>query len=184
MNNMGKNNKKTGAWRRRVKKYAIPFRAAVAATALVIALTSMACASFLPGKLGDWRLSSEHVTELIESGSEVLSSKDLGKWTNAFYVRNAPIAGIEVQLMEGPGPGGLFVPEGVVSSDDGPIGFLSTYETLDVAGRRALLERNDVTGQALAVALGMRTVTFEASGISREELLDFAAILIEELESK
>jgi hypothetical protein len=84
--------------------------------------------------------------------------------------------------MEGPGSGQLFVPEGRIFSDDGPIGFLSTYETLTVAGRRAVLERSDVTGQALAVAMGTRrTVTFETRGISREELLNFAERMIEAL---
>ena len=155
----------------------IKFRAA-AALMFVLALSSPLLASSvdtLPGELGDWRLSSEYVTELT-------TSQNLGKWINASYVRSEPPAQIEVQLTEGSGTGRLFVPEGAVSSDDGPIGFSSTYETLYVAGRRAILERNDVTGQALAVALGTRTVTFESLGVSREELLGFAESMIEALQ--
>ena len=152
-----------------------PFRASIALT-LIMALTLPAFASSLPEELGNWRLVSEHVTELTASGP-------LGRWTSVSYARSEPIAVIEVQLTEGPGPGALFVPEGVVSSDDGPIGFLSTYETLSVAGRRAVLERGEVTGQALAVALEARTVTFETRGISREELLSFAENIIEALQS-
>ena len=128
-------------------------------------------AASLPEELGNWRLSSEYITDLI-------TSENLGRWTSASYARSEPPAHIEVQLTEGPGPGRLFVPEGMIFSDDGPIGFSSTYETLNVAGRRAVLERSDITGQALAVALETQTVTFEARGISREELLDFAENMI------
>ena len=148
---------------------------AVAAAALVMTLTLSAFASSLPEELGVWRLRSEHVTDLT-------ASEALGSWKSASYVRLAPVARIEVQLTEGPGPGELYVPEGMVFSDDGPIGFLSTYETLNVAGRHAVLERSGVTGQALAVALGTRTVTFESRGISREELLGFAESMVKALE--
>jgi len=155
-------------------KNIILFRVA-AALIFIMAPALPVCASALPGELRNWRLASEHVTDLV------LTDRNLGKWINASYVRPAPPARIEVQLTKGSGPGELFVPEGMVSSDDGPIGFLSTYETLNIAGRRAILERNDVTGQVLAVALGTRTITFEARGISREELLDFAESMIEAL---
>jgi len=140
-----------------------------------------ACPSVLPIELEDWRLESEYVTELttLVDGSR---GEDHGRWISASYVRPAPPAGIEVQLTEGRGTGRFFVPEGVISSDDSPIGFSSTYETLDIAGKRAVLERSDVTGSALAVALDMyRTVTFETRGVSREELLGFAAFMIEAL---
>ena len=171
---MEKNNDKTDTERRWLKKYTMPFRA-TAGLAFVMALGLQARASFLPAELRAWHLSSEHITELA-------ASEDLGKWASASYIRSSPAGGIEVQLTEGPGPGELFVPGGMISSDDGPIGFLSTYETLDVAGRHAILERNYVTGQALAVALGTdRTITFETNSISREELLSFAVILIEAL---
>ena len=162
-------------------KYA-PLILAAAALIFVTTLSSPVLAFFtasLPEELGNWRLSSEYVTDL--TGPENLGN--VGKWTSASYVRSEPPAGIEVQLTEGPGTGELFVPEGMIFSDDGPIGFSSTYETLNVAGRRAVLERSDVTGQALAVALETSTVTFEARGISREELLAFAESMIEALQN-
>ena len=147
--------------------------------AFVMALALAAHASSLLEELGDWRLSSEHVVDL-----DVTAIGNMGKWTSASYVRPAPPAVIEVQLTEGSGTGKLFVPEGTILSDDGPIGFLSTYETLSVAGRRAVLERSDVMGQALAVALKTCTATFEARGISRQELLSFAESMIEALGDK
>lgn len=150
----------------------------VAALIFVMALNSPIYASytaFLPAELGNWRLMSEHVTELTASDHH-------GKWVSASYARAAPPARIEVQLTEGPGPGELFVPEGIFSTDDGPIGFSSTYETLRVAGKRAILERCSITGQALVVALGTRSITIEARGISREELLAFAESMIEALQ--
>jgi len=166
---------------RQYKKHMLMLHIAV--IVLVITLIPPASASFLPAELGNWRLIAEHITDLATSGQEVSHSENMGKWTSASYVRSEPPAGIEVQLTEGAGPGGLYVPEGVISSDDGPIGFLSKYETLSVAGRRAILERSDVTGQALAVILaGRRTVTFEARGISREDLLGFAESMIEVLQ--
>ncbi|MCL2009175.1 MAG: hypothetical protein FWG71_01345, partial [Synergistaceae bacterium] len=128
-------------------------RAAAALLIFIATLTQPAFASFPPEKLGNWRLSSEHVTELTTS-----ESRDMGKWTSASYVRSEPSGFIEVQFMEGSGPTKLFVPEGIISSDDGPIGFLSTYETLSVAGRRAVLERDSLTGQSLAAALDTQTV--------------------------
>jgi hypothetical protein len=147
---------------------------AALASVFLMSLPLLAFASFLPAELGDWRLSSEQTTELA-------ASENLGRWTSASYVRPAPPARIEFQLTEGPGPGRLFVPEGIMSSDDGPIGFLSTYETLNIAGRRGVLERGEVTGQALAVALGTRTATFESRSISKHELLSFAESMIEHI---
>jgi hypothetical protein len=85
--------------------------------------------------------------------------------------------------MEGPGPGSLFVPEGNVKTDDSPLGFASTYETLDIAGRRAVLENGNVTGHALSVALGEnRTLTLETKSLSVDELLRFAEKLTAALE--
>jgi len=134
-------------------------------------------ASVLPAELGEWRLVSEHVTHLA-------TAEDQGMWVNGSYARLAPIAYIEVQLTEGPGFGPLFVPDGRVSANDGPIGFFSsTYETLSIAGRRAVLENRDIIGKALAVALEARTtVTFESRGVSREALLSFAESMIEALQ--
>ena len=87
--------------------------------------------------------------------------------------------------MEGAGPGSLFVPEGDGVADDGPLGPSSTYETLNIAGHRAILERGEVTGQALAVALGKnRTLTLETKSLSTKELLGFARKFLVALEKK
>ena len=154
----------------------------VAVVLLAAVLTPWAHASSLPAELGNWHLSSQHVTELTTSGPDASDSREHGRWTSASYVRSAFLPRIDVQLMEGPGTGQLYVPEGRIFSDGGPIGFLSTYETLTIAGRRAILERSDVTGQTLAVAMGTRrTITFETRGISREELLEFAENMVEAL---
>ena len=119
----------------------------------------------MPDVLGEWLASSEHITEL----------KALGRWLSRIYTRKAPIASVEVNLMEGSGPGTLFVPEGEVAANDAPIGFSSTYETLNVAGHRGILERGEITGQALAISLSKdRTLTLETKSLSREEFLDFA----------
>jgi len=148
--------------------------------ALILAMLIMAlpvCASVLPAELGNWRLASKNVANLA-------TAENQGMWISASYARSEPIANIEVQLTEGPGFGPLFVPRDVISSNSGTIGFYSsTYETLNVAGRRAVLERCSVTGQALAVALeGRTTVTFESRGVSREDLISFAESMIETLQ--
>jgi hypothetical protein len=131
----------------------------------------------LPDVLGEWRGSRTQVTDLT-------ASENLGRWSCRVYTRTSPVAGVEVNLMEGPGPGVLYVPEGEVAGGEGPLGFSSTYETLIVAGKRAILERGGVTGQALAVALAGRTLTLETKSLSKEELLDFAEKLIGTLEEE
>ena len=81
--------------------------------------------------------------------------------------------------MEGPGPGTLLVPQGAVSADDLPLGFGARYQTLDIAGRRAVLERQDILGTALAIELGKnKTLTLESAGASQEELTEFATQVI------
>ena len=81
--------------------------------------------------------------------------------------------------MEGPGPGTLLVPQGAVSADDLPLGFGARYQTLDIEGHRAVLERQDILGTALAIELGKdRTLTLESAGASQEELTEFATQVI------
>ncbi|MDR1731270.1 MAG: hypothetical protein LBR61_04165 [Synergistaceae bacterium] len=131
----------------------------------------------LPDALGEWR------TEPPVSVRFETASHDLGVWENRTYIRAAPPASIGVDWMEGAGPGTLRVPEGEISRDDAPLGFVSVYKTLDVAGKSAILERGEVTGQVMAVAFGKnRTLTFETKSVSEEELLTFAARLVVELE--
>jgi hypothetical protein len=139
---------------------------------------TMTEAAPLPDALNEWRGSQTQTTNLT-------ASEDLGRWTSRTYNRTSPIARVEANLMEGPGPGSLYVPEGEVVGDEGLLGFSSTYETLTVAGKRAILEQGDTTGQALAVTLGKeRTLTLETKGLSEKELLDFAAELIAALEEE
>lgn len=131
----------------------------------------------LPDVLDEW-----HATPIATTKFDT-ASEDLGRWQNRVYTRSAPIANIEVNLMEGPGPGSLRVPSENISRNDAPLGFVSTYETLNIAEKRAILERGEVTGQALAVALDTkRTLTIESKSVSREELIDFAERLIHVLQ--
>jgi hypothetical protein len=155
--------------------------ALVSLLALLTFVSGAASETALPDALDEWLGTPARVTEFtISKGAE-----NLGQWQNRVYTRRAPVAGVEVNLTEGQGPGTLFVPEGGVVTSDAPIGFASTYETLNLAGRRAVLERGEVTGQALAVALGEnRTLTLETKSLSRDELLGFARKLILTLEGK
>lgn len=131
----------------------------------------------LPDALDEW-----HATPTATTRFQT-ASEDLGRWQSRTYTRTAPIAKIEVDLMEGPGPGTLRVPESSATKNDAPLGFVSTYKTLNVSGKRAILEREEVMGQALAVAFDRdRTLTIETRSVSEEELLNFAERLIHALE--
>ena len=130
---------------------------------------SSAASSPLPDTVGLWR---------AESGDAIpfrTASEDLGVWHNRIYMRSTPPGRIEAILMEGPGPGTLLVPRGMVSADDLPLGFGARYQTLDVAGHRAILERQDILGMALAIELGKdKTLTLESTGASQDELVELA----------
>ena len=133
----------------------------------------------LPDTLNEWRATALHSTELN------VASEDMGTWYSGTYSRSAPAASVEVNLMEGPGAGSLYIPDNGGRTNDAPLGFSSTYETLDIAGKRAILERGEVTGQALAVALDKnRTLTLESKSLNTEELLDFADRLVRTLQTK
>lgn len=133
----------------------------------------------LPDVLDEWHAAPTATTELRAA------SEDLGRWRNRIYARAAPIARIEVNFMEGSGPGTLRVPEVRALQNDAPLGFVSTYRTLNISGKRAILERGEVTGQALAVAFDKnRTLTIETRSVSEEELLHFAERLIHALEQE
>ena len=129
-----------------------------------------AAAGALPDAVGPWHGASVDVT------SFKTASEDLGAWHNRVYTRSAPPGHVTAILMEGPGPGTLRVPQGTVSADDLPLGFGARYQTLDVAGRRAILERHPLLGLVLAIDLGKdKTLTLESAGASQEELTEFAA---------
>ena len=151
--------------------------APIVITLLLILVPSSVQAAPLPDVLDEW-----HATPM-ETTRFRTTSEDLGLWQNRIYTRTAPIASIEVDLMEGTGPGTLRVPENKVEKNDAPLGFVSTYRTLNISGKRAILERGEVTGQALAVAFDKnRTLTIETKSVSEEELLNFAERLIHALE--
>ena len=132
----------------------------------------------LPDVLDEWTSTPIMTTELNTA------SEDLGLWQNRIYTRTAPIASVEINLMEGAGTGTLWIPEGDVARNDAPLGFSSLYRTLNITGKRAILERGEVTGQALSIKLDRyRTLTLESKSLSEEELLDFAARLIAALQA-
>ena len=123
----------------------------------------------LPDAVGSWCAESVDVTPFKTA------SEDLGAWYNRVYTRSAPPGRVTAILMEGPGPGTLLVPQGTVSADDLPLGFGARYQTLDVAGRRAVLERHPLLGLVLAIDLGgNRTLTLESAGAAQEELVELA----------
>jgi hypothetical protein len=141
----------------------------------------------LPDILGEpggelWVAGPPRVTAL-EVGSE-----NLGQWQNRIYRRTAPIASVEVNLMEGEGFGAPYVPgadaaDGPAADVDGALfPASSAYETLKIGEKYAILESNELTGVALSVALGgNRTLLAESAGLSPEELSGFAERLIRAL---
>lgn len=144
--------------------------------ALILAGLLLAIPSYaapLPDVLDEWDATTIITTELTTT------SEDFGYWQNRIYKRFAPIAQIEVNLMDGAGPGTLYVPSGTVSHTDAPLGFSSGFRTLEVGGRKAILESGEVTGMALAIRFDTnQTLTLESKSISESELLNFAERLI------
>ena len=156
-------------------------RRELAAAFLAGLLAGGAHAADLPTKVGEWRGTPPRVTEFTLTKN----SENVGTWKNCVYTRAAPVASVEANLMEGAGPGTLFVPEsgGPQEPANGPLGPPPAYEVLNIAGKHAILESGEATGQALAVALGKdSTLTLETKNLSREELLSFARELITILE--
>ena len=148
-------------------------RSSLYLTALFLVLYGIspppAAAGVLPDAVGPWHGASVDVTPFKTA------SEDWGAWHNRVYTRSAPPGRVTAILMEGPGPGTLRVPQGMVSADDLPVGFGARYQTLEVAGRRAVLESHPLLGLVLAVDLGgNRTLTLESAGASQEELAELA----------
>ena len=148
-------------------------RSSLCLTALFLVLYGIspppAAAGALPDIVGPWCGASVDVTPFKTA------SEDLGAWYNRVYTRSAPPGRVTAILMEGPGSGTLLVPQGTVSADDLPLGFGARYQTLDVAGRRAVLERHPLLGLVLAIDLGgNRTLTLESAGAAQEELVELA----------
>ena len=83
--------------------------------------------------------------------------------------------------MEGSGPGPLRVPE-TVGSYDGVIEGQAEYQVLEVAGRRAVLERYPYLPLALSVAVSPDTVlTLESRTADEKDLAGLAEKIIEKL---
>ena len=126
----------------------------------------------LPDRVGAWRLTSEDVTPLATA------SEDLGRWTRLIYSREAPRGDLEANVMEGSGPGRLRVPEapsGQPNPSDAVMNAETEYKILDVAGRRAVLERHPVLPLCLAVPVSPDlSLTLESHAADEEELIEFA----------
>ena len=127
----------------------------------------------MPERAGDWSSDREDVTQFILEAD----SGDMGQWTRRLYTRESPGAAVEANLMEGPGPGPLRIPESV-GSYDAVMEAKSEYRILEVAGRRAVLERGPLLPLALTVSLGKnRTLTLEGH-VTEEELTGLAVQFI------
>ena len=129
----------------------------------------------LPETLGEWRSSEEAVLPLMLAAN----SDSVGRWTRRIYTRAVPPASIEVNLMEGSGPGPLRVPE-AVESYRGAIEGQPEYRVLEVAGHRAVLERYPYLPLALAVSISPDVVlTLESRSAGEKELIELAERIIE-----
>ncbi|MCR4819220.1 MAG: hypothetical protein K5841_09725 [Fretibacterium sp.] len=158
---------------------------------LCAALLSAVPALALPETLGNtvsglsagWRSPKEYVLPLVLTAN----SEDVGRWTQRIYTRTAPPCSVEVNLMEGSGPGPLRVPTEnplggpeAAGSGRGVIQGRPEYRVLDVAGHRAVLERYPHLPLALSVAVGRDAVlTLESSSATAEELAALAEEIIE-----
>jgi hypothetical protein len=135
------------------------------------------------GDPGRWVADPPRATELK------IGSESLGQWQNRIYRRAAPIASVEVNLMEGKGFGAPYIPGSDPLPDAPPLNkndvlfpAWSVYETLRIEGKHAVLESSELTGRALSVALGgHRTLLAESVSLSVEELRDFTEQLIRAL---
>ena len=106
-------------------------------------------------------------------------SGSFGEWLVRVYSTGGGRT-LKGTLMAGPGAGELRTPPEGMKTNDRPLGFGSSCEGLTVEGKRALLEEVPTVGLALAVALADdATLTLESSSLSREELLQAAAALIQ-----
>ena len=142
--------------------------------ALLFAVSARAA---LPEAAGDWSSTDEYVKPFVLAAN----SEDVGRWTRRVYTRAAPPASVEVNLMEGSGPGPLRVPD-TVGSSDAVIEAQAEYRVLEVAGHRAVLERYPYLPLALAVdAGGGRALTLESGAASEEELAELAGEIIKNL---
>jgi len=107
-------------------------------------------------------------------------SGNYGSWEMAVMTRTGTTETMTVHLFKGPGPGPLYIPSGDIKTDDRPLGFGATYETLVISGHRALLEVYPYIGKALAIDAGKeRVLCIESTSLSQDELTRAGTILLE-----
>ena len=136
----------------------------------VMALCGACYAGVLPDVVGEWRC----VNEYVQSLTTEYNHESHGQITYRTYTRESPAGTLEVILTEGSGAGSLYVPEnvravkGVMSSESG-------FEVVDIAGRKAIIERHSFMPLALAVNMGGdMTLTVETTALNGEGVIDFA----------
>ena len=143
----------------------------------LVCLASAVPALALPETAGEWRSSKEYVQPFVLTAN----SEDVGRWTQRVYTRAERPGSIEVNLMEGSGPGPLRVPE-AVGSNKGVIEGQSEYQVLEAAGRHAVLERYPYLPLALSVAVSPDMVlTLESRTADEKDLTELAERIIENL---
>jgi hypothetical protein len=170
---------------RKVKKSCAGYRGVLLSLFLFfVFFVNSAQAASLPdvlGELGETGGPDRWVADPPRATALETASENLGLWQNRVYRRAAPIASVEVSLMEGEGFGTLYIPDGA-ASDGALFPASSGYETLKIDGKYAILESSELTGLSLSVALGRnRTLLAESAGLSAEELRGFTERLVRAL---
>ena len=146
-------------------------------TAVCAFILSAVPAMALPERLGEWHSEEEYVQPFVLTAN----SEDVGRWTQRVYTRAERPDSVEVNLMEGSGPGPLRVPE-AVGSNKGVIEGQSEYQVLEAAGHRAVLERYPYMPLALSVAVSPdMALTLESRTADEKDLTELAERIIENL---
>ena len=157
---------------------------AVLCAAVFFALNLCGAASALPDKIGDWSSEREDETRFVLDADDKTPAEDVGLWIHRVYTKENPRRVVEVNLMEGSGPGPLRVPEvsgadgervlnsesegqevqvsasaqaGTSSERRGAVLTPTEYRVIEVAGHRAILERhgNGAAADLLPLSLAM-----------------------------
>lgn len=125
----------------------------------------------------EWHLVNEYITPLIA----VANSQDLGQVIYRDYERYNPAGLVTTILTKGVGTGALYVPE-KVNAAKGLMPADSSYEVLEVVGRKAILENQSYMPLALAVHVDDNTIlTIESISLNHDEIIKFAEeILLQE----
>lgn len=105
--------------------------------------------------------------ELRETNLETVSGNQ-GIWLQRDY-RSDEGATIRATLMAGKGPRMLRFPPENLDVNDGPLGSGCTYRTLEIRGRKAVVETHPLLGVSVFVNLGDGYLTLERSGYGLSE---------------